>query len=730
MATPRGSNPTLEIDIGFNDSSRKVAEADIERIVVASGRVTEQKRAAAIKQVQDVEAAKYSAREKQHAQRLEQMRETMNKRWQIQDERQRARILAGHTTWSQKMVTLNERIAHSTGTMASIMGRGGGAGAAVSGFMQIAIRNSSALVDMAGAIGLNVGQMEELSVTAGKAGVPVSRLNQLMLALTNATSSPTAAQESVIAKLGLNAEGLTAVRLFDAAILGLKSNVITIADATELVGARGTYALSAVANEMDGLLESSSNAGRALSDVAKTEDELGAAYDRGSLALTKFIGWNVKAIEGLWGFKNLSHNIVADLNNWGVALGIIKERSVFLPQHVSDMGDAVANTTEEFLRLATVEGPYIDEATRSRLEAIAVQREFTEGVFAEYFAQEKANKETERANALIAKYIENQMKLSSITDVSFGSRGNLLSGIPQLKREKVSAEPTGPDAIDDVIAMGEAAEAAREYTKTLLELKAGGQLTADQLAAVNQLLDKQSQALNNAIAVMQSVSGIASSLGDLWSVQTQNEIMHYQIMMDMENQRWDERSNRLRAAGLESTAAYRNEARQQESSQRAMQKRMTQLQAKAWEQSQDAKSVDVVMNSAVAIMRTYAEYGMSPMGIVMAALMAAQTGIQLATISSQRNPYKGFATGGIVGGAGFFDNQMIAATSGEAVVSRSNTQRNAAALEFIDRGGTVQPGGGSFTVHLHGPIMGTQEFVDDTLLPKLRKAFRNGHRLN
>ena len=706
MATARSTDPRLEIIIGVDEQASEAEQRrflERMRLVAAGEEVKTQKE---VTRVKDKGAAEREQAELRHQQKLDQMKQTMAKRWELQDERNRARLLAGHTTWSQRMVALNERIAKSTESMShALLSRGGGS---ISGFMQLAIRNSSALVDMAAAIGLNSGQMEELSIGAGKAGIPVQRLSQLLLAFQNATISPTERQLDIIQKIGLTPENLTAVKLLDAAIVGLRNNTLSIADATELTGTRGAYALTALSTSISSSVENTKNAGENIDRLAESEDKYGAALDRLGNLFSRVAGSAIIFGETVWSetqkaFAYSNYGYVEGYEN--ALLGVVAAAEK-VRYAVSDMGDSVTNSTEEFLRLTQqdVLGPYIDDATLKTLQAAAASKEWADGVIAEYEAQQKANRERERAAQLIERYLQMQGKSS------IGARA-----MPGKDFSR-----TAPDALPQP-------QQTNAYLSQTVELESEFAL---KIRLVNELLAAQSGKIREAAYVLGQFQGLASSLADLWSVQTQNEINHYQVLMDLENSRWNERSDRMRAAGLESTALYRNEARQQESSQKSMQKRMTQLQAKAWEQEKKAREVQVVMSTAQAVMNALATVQpFFPLGLAMSALATVQGGIQMAAIAGQDNPYKGFATGGIVGGSGFFDNQIVRATQGEAIVDRNTTQRNARALEFMSRGGTVQPGG-SFTVYINGPVMGTQEFVDGTLVPAIRKAVRNGHALN
>ena len=94
--------------------------------------------------------------------------------------------------------------------------------------------------------------------------------------------------------------------------------------------------------------------------------------------------------------------------------------------------------------------------------------------------------------------------------------------------------------------------------------------------------------------------------------------------------------------------------------------------------AKEQQKIDIsqaIVNGAIGITKTFAEYGFLPAGWIAAALLAVQTGIQIAVIKAQK-----FATGGrIIGGLQVHpdtskDNTLIYAKQGETVLTQKHVQ--------------------------------------------------------
>ena len=81
-----------------------------------------------------------------------------------------------------------------------------------------------------------------------------------------------------------------------------------------------------------------------------------------------------------------------------------------------------------------------------------------------------------------------------------------------------------------------------------------------------------------------------------------------------------------------------------------------------------------------------------------------------------------FAEGGYVGGSGAGDSVRANLTAGEYVMTRSAV--DALGVETLDE--LNAGGGGGVTLNIAGNILGTEEFVRDTLLPEIEKTLAGG----
>jgi len=81
-----------------------------------------------------------------------------------------------------------------------------------------------------------------------------------------------------------------------------------------------------------------------------------------------------------------------------------------------------------------------------------------------------------------------------------------------------------------------------------------------------------------------------------------------------------------------------------------------------------------------------------------------------------------FAEGGYVGGSGAGDSVRANLTAGEYVMTRSAV--DALGVDMLDQ--LNSGGGGGVTLNIAGNILGTEEFVRDTLLPEIEKTLAGG----
>lgn len=226
----------------------------------------------------------------------------------------------------------------------------------------------------------------------------------------------------------------------------------------------------------------------------------------------------------------------------------------------------------------------------------------------------------------------------------------------------------------------------------------------------------------------------AQAFGSIMSMQSQliqNEIDGLNVLMQMEEQRWQDKVRMAEASGTATSAAFRNEAREHERIEKQRQKKIRELQAKSFETNKTGGIASTVMNTAEGIMRAFTEKEVPfPIKLILAGMVAAQGAAQVAMISSQKNPYRGYAFGGYVPGQSLGDDTMINVTGGEFVSTREATRNNRAALEYANKGGILRPNGdGGITVIIQGDIVGDDAYVENRLIPRLQKAIDRGYRL-
>ena len=115
-------------------------------------------------------------------------------------------------------------------------------------------------------------------------------------------------------------------------------------------------------------------------------------------------------------------------------------------------------------------------------------------------------------------------------------------------------------------------------------------------------------------------------------------------------------------------------------------------------------------------MKAFEQYGPTPVGYSMAALMAVNTALQIQTIRAQK-----FERGGMVGGRRHSQGgTLIEAEKGEFVMSRSAVE--SVGLETMNR---INQGGGAINVSFNGNVM-SGDFIENEAIPKIKEAVRRG----
>ena len=146
--------------------------------------------------------------------------------------------------------------------------------------------------------------------------------------------------------------------------------------------------------------------------------------------------------------------------------------------------------------------------------------------------------------------------------------------------------------------------------------------------------------------------------------------------------------------------------------------RKEQANKEAFEKQKKWTILQALMNAALAITKTFAEYGGTPMAWVMSAITAATTAAEIAVIASQKYARGGelrgpsHAQGGI---KGFVGNQHIEAEGGEVIINKRSSAKHRKLLSLInsDNGwgdDFAHARGGSGRFFARGGVIGGYDF--------------------
>ena len=146
--------------------------------------------------------------------------------------------------------------------------------------------------------------------------------------------------------------------------------------------------------------------------------------------------------------------------------------------------------------------------------------------------------------------------------------------------------------------------------------------------------------------------------------------------------------------------------------------RKEQANKEAFEKQKKWNILQALMNAALAITKTFAEYGGTPMAWVMSAITAATTAAEIAVIASQKYARGGelrgpsHAQGGI---KGFVGNQHIEAEGGEVIINKRSSAKHRKLLSLInsDNGwgdDFAHARGGSGRFFARGGVIGGYDF--------------------
>lgn len=197
-----------------------------------------------------------------------------------------------------------------------------------------------------------------------------------------------------------------------------------------------------------------------------------------------------------------------------------------------------------------------------------------------------------------------------------------------------------------------------------------------ELQQQKELNDKIVDRISNVETLGQMVLGTFGSIGQAISDVNQQQIDELRMKADSELEKID----KMIDAGVISSE---NAAKRKEKIEEDFNRKSAKHQEKMFKIQQSTAIADVIFQGAIAASKAFAQYGY-PAGIAVAALVAGQTGAQLASIKAQTPPK--FDVGGMVGNATDSAPDMVRANllQGEAILDRA-TVRNIGGEQGVKR---------------------------------------------
>lgn len=669
------SNPYLTIQVKLDD-------AQMQQVLEQGGRKAEERASVTQKRVQNiidtgqaqqtVKTAEAIARREQlalaHAQKLEQREQLHLQKLRQQQEAFQQRTANAYKSWSGQIAKNFETIALAAKSYLAVQAAmiAKGANDLVGSFS-----------DEAKALELSVSQYYAYQAAARDAGVQVEKLRIIFTKLQEALQDPSVEQSSVFAALGIDPKNADQLGLMDKLLSGISTGTITTAQLSDIVGTRLVPSFRLLATSISDTNEAMSKYKTPISEAdAKRADEYAEAMQRIKLnasgAFVKIEGafeWFLSGhIQEFTTFLNLLEFTLQKLTAW-------ENRK---RQTEVTMGQITA---------ANRPAPYDQVFSRPWTEAYATNAE-------------KAKKSTEDFRKEFQNLLDTMSGSLRFSEEGLHGRGKPFRTLPSqnafrnFNMENLIGAP--------------APEGGDSFTNP-------------------SALERRAQLIHNSIQTFGQLQSLAQAAYSLQSTYFQNEIQQQEYLMQREQDRWSERAQLLQDAGLQNSVIYRNEARVHEQAVKKMQQQETALKSKAWESEKGGRETGVVMSTAQAIIN--AMMLPPPFGAIQAAIAAAIGAAQFATVEAQQNPYKGYRTGGWIQGRGYGDNIPFNGSSGEFVSTASNAARNKSALEYMERGGTVNGGGATINVNI-STVVGEKEWVRTNLIPQIKKAVRDGYNFN
>lgn len=667
MPTATDGNGHLDIQVHYNAEQYLAELKKFTRAAEDRAQVHQDK----VQQILDQGEAKREVSEKLSAQKIENTNAQMWARYETQQKIAQDRIAKGHTAWSQQIARQLNTIALSLKALAV---------AYTLNAVKSSLAFTAALSDQAEALGISADQLlayQSAARAAGATSEDIVKILTRLEALRTGGGDPK--QTAALSRLGIDPTAAKdTVQLLDAIIQKYQSGKVTAADLADILSIRLTNAFRLVANEAGTSANVIGRYGNIVSDAwAKTADKLedrwNLFWNNMKLGTVAFFTMNTREFDQFVARMTGLDNLFYRLYGGGGGARSLRTHSL-----------------EQFGPPA----PSADEMRSQSAADAAAQRMREMGVNATSPFTVFSPEDLDRREAAYQAFLDKIASDAATTDK-----------IMEDARERVNAANAAADE--------RYAEAKRRKE--------------EELARAVQMIWQEAQQTFYSFVQLQSV--LSQNRID----QVQREIDAVNALSQADQERWSDQSTALREAGLEHSTLYRNEQRAFEANQRAhakaaeeLAKKQKQLQSRAFEQERTGRVAETLMSTGQAIMNALATvHPFVPLGLIMSAFAATQGAMQVAAIEAQQNPYRGMRTGGWVEGDER-DQNYVRTSGGEFVTTREDARRNAEALEYMHRGGTVRPRGGDIVIQINGTVLGTQDWIDNELIPQLKRYVRRG----
>lgn len=248
-----------------------------------------------------------------------------------------------------------------------------------------------------------------------------------------------------------------------------------------------------------------------------------------------------------------------------------------------------------------------------------------------------------------------------------------------------------------------------------------GKYTKEQMAQLANILGIETpKAMSGWEIASQALYNVGSAMQSLLQVQ-----QNLRAADEAEHQRKMERLNTeldaIREQGFQYTEFYRNKEKLANQENKEHVKTMSRM----FKFQRAVNTITAVMDSYLGFNSVMKDSTLPTLARLVIAPSVLAMGLANAyAIASQPTPK--FATGGRIGGNPYGDNTTVLAQGGEFITNQRATRRNLRTLESINNGVNMD-GGSGISVNITGNVIGSREFVRDTLVPEIRKALRDGY---